>query len=280
MKIFETVEALGSFRKSGDIMQGKTGFVPTMGALHEGHLSLVDIAANDADTIIVSIFVNPTQFNDPNDLKDYPRNIRKDLELLSTHKVDAVFIPGIHDIYPFPDTRQFHFGKLDKVLEGAHRPGHFNGVAQVVSRLFSIVEPDIAFFGQKDYQQLLIIRKLTEMLAMPVEIIACPIIREADGLAMSSRNQLLTREERKHAPKIFETLLMAREMARHSPIPEVKLQSASDLNNDPLIDVEYFEIVNAENLEIIGDRKEAAKILACTAVKIGKVRLIDNLIFD
>ncbi len=218
MKVFETVEALSSFRKTLARDRLRTGFVPTMGALHEGHLSLVDMASKETGHVIVSIFVNPTQFNDPNDLKNYPRNIRKDLELLSGHGVDAVFVPDLHEIYPSPDTRQFDFGKLDKVLEGEHRPGHFNGVAQVVSRLFEIVHPDVAFFGQKDYQQLLIIKKLVEMLEMDVEIVACPIVREPDGLAMSSRNQLLTPEERKHAPKIAETLLRAREMARQRTV--------------------------------------------------------------
>ena len=251
-----------------------------MGALHDGHLSLVDFAGRRADNIIVSIFVNPTQFNDPNDLKNYPRNTQRDLQLLSSHHVDAVFMPGIHEVYPSPDTRQFDFGRLDKILEGRHRPGHFNGVAQVVSRLFEIVEPDIAFFGQKDYQQLLIVRKLVEYLNLPVQIVACPIVRENDGLAMSSRNQLLTPEERLHAPVIFQTLITAREMARKETFRKVREWAVEQLNNDPLIDVDYFEIVNAENLENAVDGKEPSEVIACVAVKIGKIRLIDNLIFD
>jgi len=280
MKVFETAEALRAFRKNLRKGHATTGFVPTMGALHAGHLSLVDIAGKDADHVIVSIFVNPTQFNDPNDLKNYPRNIKRDLELLSSHKVDAVFIPDIHEVYPSPDTRQFDFGRLEKVLEGRHRPGHFNGVAQVVSRLFDITKPDLAFFGQKDYQQLLIVRKLTGMLDMNIRIVSCPIIRESDGLAMSSRNQLLTPEERLHAPLIFKTLLETREMARQNPLEKVRAAAIEKLNNDPLISVEYLEVVNAENLDKISDRNDANRIIACVAVKIGKVRLIDNLIFD
>ena len=251
-----------------------------MGALHEGHLSLVDLAGKDADHVIVSIFVNPTQFNDPNDLKNYPRDIKRDLDMLASHKVDAVFTPDIHEVYPSPDTRQFDFGTLDKVLEGRHRPGHFNGVAQVVSRLFDIVQPDMAFFGQKDYQQLLIVKKLTKMLKMNVDIISCPIIRESDGIAMSSRNQLLTPAERLHAPLISKTLLEAREMARKKSVGQVMAWAVKNLNNDPLLNVEYFEIVNAENLEKISNLNDAARVIACVAVKIGKVRLIDNLIFD
>ncbi len=280
MKVFETVEALRGHIKTLNGAKRKIGFVPTMGALHDGHLSLVDFAGGRADFIIVSIFVNPTQFNDPNDLKNYPRNTQIDLRLLSSHHVDAVFIPGIHEVYPSPDTRQFDFGRLDKILEGRHRPGHFNGVAQVVSRLFEIVEPDIAFFGQKDYQQLLIVRKLVGMLNLPVQIVACPIVREADGLAMSSRNQLLTPEERLHAPAIFQTLTAAREMARKEPFRKVREWALEQLNNDPLMDVDYFEIVNAENLENTVDGKDLTKVIACVAVKIGKIRLIDNLIFD
>ena len=263
-------------RKGGAI----TGFVPTMGALHDGHLSLVDMASQETGHVIVSIFVNPTQFNDPNDLKNYPRNIKKDLDLLSTHNVDSVFIPDIHEIYPSPDTRQFDFGRLNYVLEGGHRPGHFNGVAQVVSRLFEIVEPDVAFFGQKDYQQLLIVRKLIRMLNMDIKIIACPIIREKDGLAMSSRNQLLTPEERLHAPLIAQTMMEAKEMAREKSFQEVRSWAVNQLNNDPLMDVDYLEIVDAQNLESVSRREDSDTIIACIAVKIGKVRLIDNLIFD
>jgi pantoate--beta-alanine ligase len=280
MKIFETTGALRAFRKTLRKGAETTGFVPTMGALHKGHLSLVERAIKESDHVIVSIFVNPTQFNDPNDLKNYPRNVRKDLELLAPFNVSAVFTPDIHEVYPSPDTRQFDFGRLDKILEGQHRPGHFNGVAQVVSRLFEIVEPDMAFFGQKDYQQLLIVKELVKKLGMEIEIISCPIIREADGLAMSSRNQLLEPTERLHAPLIFQTLLEARERAGKSSFEKVKSWAIQHLNKDPLLDVEYFEIVNAENLEITGQEKNDAKVIACTAVKIGKVRLIDNLIFD
>ena len=171
---------------------GKTiGFVPTMGALHEGHLSLVRIASGHCDVVVVSVFVNPTQFNDPKDLERYPRDLQKDAKLLSETRCELIFAPTVQDIYPEPDTRVFDFGLIDKVMEGKYRPGHFNGVAQVVSRLFDIVKPHKAFFGEKDFQQLAVIREMVRQLKLEVEIVACPIVREADGLAMSSRNLLL-----------------------------------------------------------------------------------------
>ena len=174
----------------------KIGLVPTMGALHEGHLSLVEAAADQGNYIIVSIFVNPTQFNDPSDLERYPRDLQRDMNLLENYPVEVVFHPGVEEMYPEPDSRHFDLSPLDEVMEGKHRPGHFRGVAQIVSKLFEAVEPDLAYFGEKDFQQLAIIRKLTEILGMNIQIIGCPIIREADGLAMSSRNQLLTPEQR------------------------------------------------------------------------------------
>ncbi len=279
MKVFELNAALQNFRNA--VPENKVvGLVPTMGALHEGHLSLIDIAAAESDIVIVSIFVNPNQFNDPEDLKNYPRNLKKDLHLLSSKKIDAVFVPDVHQIYPKPATREFDFGKLDKILEGKHRPGHFNGVAQVVSRLFEIINPDKAFFGQKDFQQLTIIKELVRQLDLKIEIVSCPIIREPDGLAMSSRNQLLEPEEREHAAAISQTLFRAREMKNKMDPGEIENWAINILNNDPLIKVEYFKIINTEDLSDIKSWSDPAEKIACVAVKIGKIRLIDNLIFE
>jgi pantoate--beta-alanine ligase len=200
------------------------GFVPTMGALHNGHISLVRHAINDCKILTVSIFVNPNQFNNNEDLKNYPRTIEKDLALLSKvmRENDIVFTPGTGEIYPEPDTRVFNFGKLDRVMEGTHRPGHFNGVAQVVTRLFDIVKPDYAYFGQKDFQQLTIIKELVRQTGNKIKIISCPIIRESDGLAMSSRNQLLDPHIRKEAAIIYSTILKAAELIKTMEIENVK----------------------------------------------------------
>ena len=183
-----------------------TGFVPTMGALHEGHVSLVERCRRECRRVVVSVFVNPTQFNDPADLRSYPRNLEADLKLLEAAGADFVYAPSVEDVYPEPDTRQFDFGQTDKVMEGAHRPGHFNGVAQVVSRLFAIVQPDKAYFGEKDFQQIAVIRAMVRQLQIPVQIVPCPIVRGADGLALSSRNALLTAEHRAAAPQIYAAL--------------------------------------------------------------------------
>ena len=256
------------------------GFVPTMGALHEGHLSLVKQAKKESDIVIASIFVNPTQFNDPRDLENYPRTLDEDLSLLASLETDAVFIPGVNDIYPEKDTRVFDFGNLENVMEGKFRPGHFNGVAQVVSKLFDLVKPHKAFFGQKDFQQLMIIKKLVEILNYPVEIIACPIIREKDGLAMSSRNRLLTPEQRAHAPIIHETLTLALSKKNRFTVAEMESWVITTINNDPFMEVEYFEIVNSDTLTPLGSWKDICPKIACVAVKIGSIRLIDNVFFN
>ena len=222
MRVIKSVDDLTGIRA---LAQKKpVGLVPTMGALHMGHISLVSQAIERCPLVIVTIYVNPTQFNDKKDLKKYPRNIEKDLELLGKvmRNDDIVFTPGDKDIYPVKDTRIFDFGNLDKVMEGEHRPGHFNGVGQVVSRLFSIIEPDIAFFGQKDFQQLTIIRELVRQSGNKPEIVACPIIREPDGLAMSSRNQLLTPEIRENAGVIYNTISKVSPMLKVMNLEEVK----------------------------------------------------------
>jgi pantoate--beta-alanine ligase len=263
-------------------VEGKViGFVPTMGALHKGHLSLTQIARKKSDSVIVSIFVNPTQFNDPDDLRNYPRDIKKDLSLLADQGItSAVFAPEVDDIYPEPDLRKFDFGNLEKVMEGAHRPGHFNGVAQVVSKLFQMVQPHKAFFGQKDFQQLAIVRQLVKQMNSEIEIISCPIIRENDGLAMSSRNVLLSPEERIHAANISRILFKSKELAKSIDVIKLTEWVIKELNNDPLLEVEYFQIVDSLTLMPVENWTEPGEKQGCVAVKIGKVRLIDNINFN
>jgi pantoate--beta-alanine ligase len=281
MEIITSTANLKLYRSKPGIEGGMVGFVPTMGALHSGHLSLVEAASKHSDSVIVSIFVNPTQFNDPNDLRNYPRNLEKDIALLTEQgKTCAVFTPEVIDIYPEPDSRIFDFGSLDKVMEGAHRPGHFNGVAQVVSRLFEIVEPGKAFFGQKDFQQLAVIRELVKQFFPKIEIISCPIIRENDGLAMSSRNQLLSSEERTHAANISKILFKSMELVKSLEVNKLVEWVINEINNDPLLQVEYFQIVDSQTLMPIEKWNQPGDKQACVAVKAGKVRLIDNIKFD
>ncbi len=278
MKILETAEAIKTFRESLNNTL-TTGLVPTMGALHEGHLSLIEAAKKECDRVITSIFVNPTQFNDPEDLKNYPRTTEKDIKLLSEKKVDVLFLPGIHDIYPHPDTRVFSFGRLEEVMEGKHRPGHFNGVAQVVSILFDLTKPHKAFFGQKDFQQLAIIKELVKQLDMKIEVISCPIIREKNGLAMSSRNRLLTEKDKYEAAWIYKTL---KELIKHKSDmapPELAQWGKEKLEAHPSLQTEYLQIVNANDLQPAEEWTGPGKQVACAAAKINKVRLIDNMIF-
>ena len=256
------------------------GFVPTMGALHQGHLSLVELAGKQTGYVIVSIFVNPTQFNDKNDLDRYPRDLQKDIDLLASTACQLVFAPDVQEIYPEPDTRQFNFGTLEQVMEGKFRPGHFNGVAQVVSRLFDMVKPDKAFFGQKDFQQLAIINEMVRKLQLPVEIISCPIIREADGLAMSSRNMLLTEEQRRNASLISASLFEAANKMGILTVEELRDQVMSRINENEYLNTEYFEIVNSQTLLPIKSWEEPGGKVACIAVHCGKVRLIDNVILS
>ncbi|HEY6907397.1 MAG TPA: pantoate--beta-alanine ligase [Ignavibacteriaceae bacterium] len=259
-----------------------TGFVPTMGALHLGHLSLVERATNECPVVAVSIFVNPTQFNDKNDLKNYPRQVEKDIEMLSDvlRKNDILFTPTVEEIYPEKDTRIFDFGNLDKVMEGANRPGHFNGVGQVVTRLFEIVNPDISYFGQKDFQQLTIVRELVRQKGYKMKIAACPIIRESDGLAMSSRNQLLEPGIRKNAGIIFSAISRAAGIAATKNIAELRDFVYNEINRIPGFSVEYFEIADDRELTLIMDKKNLLpdrKYFACIAVRAGNIRLIDNI---
>lgn len=256
------------------------GFVPTMGALHQGHLSLVEEAAKQTGLVVVSIFVNPTQFNDKGDLDRYPRNLEKDRFFLAKSSCGLIFAPDAEEIYPEPATRQFDFGVLEQVMEGKFRPGHFNGVAQVVSRLFEIVQPEKAFFGQKDFQQLAIIKEMVRRLKLPVEIVSCPIIREADGLAMSSRNMLLSPEQRENATLISATLFEAVNKASQLSVDELCIWVIERINENQFLNTEYFEIVNASTLLPAKSWDDPGVNVGCIAVHCGKVRLIDNVIIS
>lgn len=279
MNVFDTIDKtkreLDKLRS-----QGKTiGFVPTMGALHEGHLDLMRRAKKENDILVVSIFVNPIQFNNPEDLKKYPRNFEEDRALLESVKCDLLFSPGVKEMYPETVQTSYDFGKLENVMEGAFRPGHFNGVAVVVEKLFDIVNPDKAYFGEKDFQQLAIIKKLVEMKNIPVEIVPCPTVREKDGLAMSSRNERLTSEERLMASFIYETLNDAKSWVDDLTPDEVKLKLKNQFADQPKFQLEYFEIADDKELQAISDWKQAPGIRGFLAANLGNVRLIDNIRF-
>lgn len=277
MEKLTTVNSLRE-RLSGK-RSGTIGFVPTMGALHEGHLSLVRRARRENDTVVVSIFVNPTQFNDAADLRNYPRTPEADAELLESAGADLVFMPSVEEVYPEPDTRTFDFGMLDKVMEGATRPGHFNGVAQVVSRLFELVQPDKAYFGEKDFQQIAIVKSMVENLNFNVKIETCGIIREADGLALSSRNRLLSEECRAAAPQIYAALQAGASSAGTKSIEEVCRDVVAGVERSGLLKVIYFSLVDEKTLLEVSDWSDAEHVRGCIAVQAGNVRLIDNMRF-
>ena len=277
MELIKTIREVKQFIDFQRKNNKKTGFVPTMGALHKGHLSLIKKASIENDFVVVSIFVNPVQFNDPEDYKRYPRNLDEDMKKLTNSHVDLVFAPSVEEMYPEPDTRKFDFGVAEKVMEGKFRPGHFNGVAIVVSRLFDIIKPERAYFGEKDFQQLVIIRLMTRMLDFPVEIVPCPIIREKDGLAMSSRNVLLTPVQRDIAPAISKILSHAKMLSGSYTPQEVKNWVTEQIEKIPEMELDYFEIADINDLHSIDDWKKGA--IGCIAVFLGKIRLIDNIIF-
>ncbi len=293
MIIFNTIEELQNHLNSIRNQKKSIGFVPTMGALHKGHISLVDKAKADCDVVVCSIFVNPTQFNDLSDLDKYPRTLEADYQLLEKANCDIVFAPEVTEMYTETELElkrqkiedkswtQGHpvdFGDLEKVMEGAHRPGHFNGVAQVVSKLFRIVEPNKAYFGQKDFQQLAIIRSMTKQLQMPIEIIACDIMREPNGLAMSSRNERLTKQERELAGIISKTLFTIKEQYKSKSVSELKALAEEQIRTVPAISMEYIEISDSNSLQPISDFKQSKSAVVCIAVKLGAVRLIDNVV--
>ena len=267
----ELRRALGSRDRSG------IGFVPTMGALHAGHRSLVERARRECATVVVSVFVNPTQFNDKTDLKNYPRTPEADLRLLEEVGADYVFMPSVEEVYPEPDTRTFDFGMIDKVMECATRPGHFNGVAQVVSRLFDLVKPAKAYFGEKDFQQIAVIREMVRQLRIPVEIIPCPIVRGEDGLALSSRNTLLDTDHRTAAPYIYKVLKAAVEKSHQTTPDQLAAWVTAQVESNPLLKVIYFQVVDAATMQQVRTWEESPAIQGCIAVQAGDIRLIDNI---
>ncbi len=253
------------------------GFVPTMGALHAGHRSLVERARRECATVVVSVFVNPTQFNDKNDLRNYPRTPEADMALLEAAGADYVLMPSVEEIYPEPDERIFDFGQIDKVMEGATRPGHFNGVAQVVSRLFAIVEPAKAYFGEKDFQQIAVIKAMVKQLSLGVEIVECPIVRGDDGLALSSRNTLLDAEHRKAAPRIYAVISQCAARAAEMTPAELTQLVTREVESDGLLKVIYFQAVDALTMQQVGAWSDSDRIQGCIAVQAGDIRLIDNV---
>ena len=277
MKLIQTIQEL---RTELDALrkEGKTiGLVPTMGALHAGHASLVKRAVAENDVVVVSDFVNPTQFNDKNYLLKYPRTLDADCKLLEECGASFVFAPSVEEIYPEPDTRQFSYAPLDTVMEGKFRPGHFNGVCQIVSKLFLIVEPTRAYFGEKDFQQLAIIREMVRKYPFNLEIVGCPIVREADGLALSSRNARLSDEQRIQALQISKTLFASVEYAQTHTLAETKAFVESAISTAEGLRLEYFEIVDGNSLQTVCDWKDGSYIVGCITVFCGEVRLIDNI---
>jgi pantoate--beta-alanine ligase len=280
MKVYRSKSELSGHLAQLRSRHKSIGLVPTMGALHRGHASLVELARKENEVVVASIFVNPTQFTDPSDLKHYPRTLESDLALLKALGTDYAFVPSVEEMYPEEDRRNFDLGGLDQVMEGKQRKGHFKGVAQIVSKLFLICEPHRAYFGQKDFQQLLIVRRLVDLLEMKIQIKACPIIREADGLAMSSRNVKLSEKNRQLAPFIHATLKEAREKKERYAPAELKNWVENRFEDMPDMQLTYFEIVEDKELRPVLDWREKVNKVGCIAVEIGGVRLIDNLNFD
>ena len=277
MKVIHTIEDLQAGLSVLKAQGKKVGLVPTMGALHAGHASLVKRSVNENDVTVVSVFVNPTQFNDKNDLVKYPHTLEADCKLLQDCGATLVFAPSVEEMYPEPDTRQFSYAPLDTVMEGAFRPGHFNGVCQIVSKLFDAVKPHRAYFGEKDFQQLAIIREMVRQMKFDLEIVGCPIVREEDGLALSSRNARLSSDERENALNISRTLFKSRTFAATHSVSETQKMVEDAIAAAPGLRLEYFEIVDGNTLQKIGDWNETSYAVGCITVFCGEVRLIDNI---
>lgn len=279
MKVIKKIAELQNELFEAHKKQKKIGLVPTMGALHEGHASLVRRSAEDNDITVVSVFLNPTQFNDKGDLERYPRTLDADCRLLKSMGADYVFTPSAEEMYPEPDTRRFEFPPVSTVMEGARRPGHFNGVCQVVSRLLYIVRPARAYFGEKDWQQIAVVKLLVKYIDMNVQIVECPIVREEDGLAMSSRNSLLAPDERAIAPAIYAALKKSVAYALKHTVEETRDKVVSDINGVDGLEVEYFEIVDGDTLQDVTLWNDSAYIVGCITVYCGKtpIRLIDHI---
>ncbi|MBP3823684.1 MAG: pantoate--beta-alanine ligase [Bacteroidaceae bacterium] len=279
MKVINTIQALRQDLAAARA-EGKTiGLVPTMGALHEGHASLVRRSVKENDVTVVSIFLNPTQFNDKSDLERYPRTLEADCALLEQCGATIAFAPSVEEVYPEPDTRQFSYPPTDSVMEGAHRPGHFNGVCQVVSKLFSFVEPDRAYFGEKDFQQIAVIRRMVDDLGFKLQIVPCPVVRERSGLAMSSRNTLLTPEERLTAARIYSILEESKDYAVDHEVEEVRERVVRRINEVPGLEVEYYSIVDGNTLADVHSWDDSQSIVGCITVYCGPkpIRLIDHI---
>ena len=279
MKTVNNIADLQRIISEAKAKGSQIGFVPTMGALHQGHLELVKRCKEETDFCVVSVFVNPTQFNNPEDLIKYPRTPEKDCQLLEATGCDLVFLPTVEEIYPEPDTRQFDFGTLETVMEGAMRPGHFNGVAQVVSKLFDMVTPDIAFFGEKDFQQVAIIRAMVKQLNSPVKIVAVPIVREESGLAMSSRNMRLSATQIEEAVAISQALFESKQTMGSMSVAETIKKVVDKINIVDSLEIEYFQIVDGDTLQAISAWDESEHVVGCVAAYCGEVRLIDNVIY-
>ncbi len=280
MQIITTKNEIAAFVAQCKATQKTIGFVPTMGALHNGHLELVRRAVAENDVCVVSVFVNPTQFNDKNDLTNYPRTLEADTQLLQSVGCAAVFAPSAEEMYDEQEMNarfEFDFGGLDQVMEGKFRPGHFNGVVQVVSKLFRLVDPNRAYFGEKDFQQLAIIRRMVAVMQFPVEIVGCPIVREASGLALSSRNALLTPEQRETAVHISAVLKESTLFALETSVQELHDAVVAAVNRKDGLEVEYFDIVDGNTLQSVESWHDADYIVGCITVYCGKIRLIDNI---
>lgn len=275
MKILTSVKTLREMLSKVDSVG--IGLVPTMGALHAGHRSLVERARRENDTVVVSVFVNPTQFNDPNDLRSYPRTPEADCALLEAAGADIVFMPSVEEMYPVPDRRQYDFGQIDKVMEGATRPGHFNGVAQVVSKLFAMVQPARAYFGEKDFQQIAVVKSMVAQSGFPLEIVECGIVRGEDGLALSSRNALLDAEHRAAAPDICRALKIGAQRAAQLTPAELAELVIAETERSGLLKVIYFQAVDALTMQPVEAWNDSDRIQGCIAVQAGAVRLIDNI---
>ncbi len=277
MKVIRTVSELRSTVEKARAKGLTIGLVPTMGALHAGHISLVDRARSENDVVVVSVFVNPTQFNNANDLATYPRTEEADCAKLEASGADIAFIPTVKEVYPEPDTRQFDLGKVAEVMEGAMRPGHFNGVAQIVSKLFAYSQPTRAYFGEKDFQQIAVIRRMAEIEGFDLDIVACPIMREPDGLAMSSRNVRLTPHQREVAPNIARILRESLEYAASNSLTATKQWVVDRINAYEEMEVEYYEIVDASTMQPVSNWADTESAVGCVTVWLGDVRLIDNI---
>lgn len=277
MKVIHTIKDLQAELSVLKAQGKKVGLVPTMGALHAGHASLVKRSVNENEVTVVSVFVNPTQFNDKNDLVKYPRTLDADCKLLEACGATYAFAPSVEEMYPEPDTRQFSYAPLDTVMEGAFRPGHFNGVCQIVSKLFEAVKPHRAYFGEKDFQQLAIIREMVRQMQFDLEIVGCPIVREEDGLALSSRNVRLSAEERENALKISQTLFKSRTFAATHTVSETLKFVEDAIAAVPGLRLEYFEIVDGNTLQKVDNWNQTSYVVGCITVFCGDVRLIDNI---